>query len=329
MKHSLVFPRSSCAHSAAKRVQDGCCKKARKFGLLFTLLALAVCIPFTSSAFGQIQGTIACEAGHGYWDVLSVMMMDPGLAANYHMEGITGGLPSAYVYTLWQPGQNKVFYTKNPQGNPWDVNLYDSNYIYQWVTELQTLNGVNHWNDPKSCRKFNNGSNTDTADYSMRWAARCATPGSRNSFFWNSPPVTQPNNTNYYTYVDETIQSQPQNLGYSALFLAHTETMEIYDHRVNPAKPLQITTLPLEYTYSCSVAKKLDSCASREVFDYGVDTTENPVDHIRHSYGWVRWRLYINATGGNPNLPAKWVLNSTTTTDNLMPGQVPVNFQCF
>ena len=57
------------------------------------------------------------------------MMMDPGLAASYHMEGITNGLPSSYVYTIWDQSQSKVYYIKNPQGNPWDINLYDSNYI--------------------------------------------------------------------------------------------------------------------------------------------------------------------------------------------------------
>ena len=32
--------------------------------------------------------------------------------------------------------------------------------------------------------------------------------------------------------------------------------------------------------------------------------TVNPVDNIKHSYGWVRWRYYVNSTAGNPNVPA-------------------------
>ena len=124
---------------------------------------LAFCAPLAPRAFGQIQSTTSCQAGHGYWDVLSVMMMDPGLASNYHMEGLTSnGSPSAYIYTMWDQAGSKVYYTKNPQGNPWDINLYDSNYIYQWVTELGTYKGVNHWNDPSSCKKFNNGSQNGT-----------------------------------------------------------------------------------------------------------------------------------------------------------------------
>jgi hypothetical protein len=295
------------------------------FGVLIFLAFASV-----SAAFGQIQSTISCPAGQGNWDVLSVMMMDPGLAAGYHMEGITNGLPSAYIYTLWDESQGKVYYTKNPQGNPWDVNLYDSNYIYQWVTELQTLNNVNYWNDPASCKKFNNGSGSATADYSMRWAARCAVPGGAGSSFWNSP-ASQPNNTNYYTYVNGVQQSQSQNLGYALLELkpANDVSVSVVDHRANPPKQFPISTLPLYYTYSCTVAENVNSCQAREVFEYGFDTTVNPVDNVRHSYGWVGWRYYVNATLGNPELPAVWTLSNSSVANQLMPGQVNVNFACF
>jgi hypothetical protein len=300
-----------------------------KLSVAIGLFALTACFLTIPRAFGQIQSTISCPSGQNDWDVLSVMMMDPGLAAGYHMEGYTNGLPSAYIYTQWDPDQNKVYYTKNPQGNPWDINLYDSNYVYQWVTELQEWNGVNHWNDPTSCKKFNNGSQSSTADYSMRWAPRCATPGGANSGMWNAPPPGQPNNTNYYTYVDEVLQSNPQNLDYSYLKVARTGTMDITDNRANPPKTFSITTLPLHYFYSCSVEGKTRSCKSLEVFDYGLDTTVNPVDNVKHSYGWVRWRYYTNTTGGNPDLPATWELSNSSITDQLVAGQVNVNFQCF
>lgn len=331
MKRALNFIRYTCV---SPRFQSGCSsvrgcagELPRFFRRLLTLMvAASVASP---AAFCQIQSTIACQPGHGYWDVLSVMMMDPGLAADYHMEGITNGLPSSYVYTLWDQGQTKVYYVKNPQGNPWDINLYDSNYIYQWVTELQQWNGVNHWSDPASCKKFNNGSQSSTADFSMRWAARCAAPGGENGVIWNSPPAIQPNNTNYYTYVDQVLQSPSQNLGYSLLRLRPIEKMSITDHRANPPKQFSITILPLAYTYGCSIAEKVNSCQSREIFDYGVDTNVNPVDNVKHSYGWVRWRYYLNATVGNPNVPAQWILQNTSVSDQLMPGQVNLNFQCF
>lgn len=296
----------------------------------FLAISVLFVLFFLTSAVSQIQSTISCPAGKGNWDVLSLMMMDPGLAADYHMEGITNGLPSAYIYTQWDASQGKLYYTKNPQGNPWDVNLYDSNYIYQWVTELQTLNNVNYWNDAASCKKFNNGSESTSSDYSMRWAARCAVPGGAGSSFWNTPTL-QPNNTNYYTYVNGVQQSQAQNLGYALLELkaANDVSVSITDHRANPPKQFHISTLPLYYTYSCSVAENVNSCQAREVFEYGFDTTVNPVDNVKHSYGWVGWRYYVNETAGNPDLPAVWTLSNSSIANHLMPGQVNVNFQCF
>ena len=64
-----------------------------RYALLFGLLVVAACLPLPPRAFGQIQSTISCPSGHGDWDVFSVMMMDPGLASGYHMEGLTKGLP--------------------------------------------------------------------------------------------------------------------------------------------------------------------------------------------------------------------------------------------
>jgi hypothetical protein len=330
LKHSPVFSRSMCVQSTPSRAASLRDAETRIFRCVFVFAsALMVCFFMTPSTFGQIQSTISCPAGHGYWDVLSVMMMDPGLASGYHMEGITGGLPSSYIYTLWDQSQNKVYYTKNPQGNPWDINLYDSNYIYQWITELQDWDGVNHWGDPTSCRKFNNGSQNSTADLSMRWAARCAAPGGESNSFWNPPPSIQPNNTNYYTYVEHVLQSQSQDLGYSRLRLRHPSAITVADHRANPPRWFSVTTLPLEYTYSCSVGGNINSCQSREIFEYSVDTDVNPIDKIKHSYGWIRWRLFSNTTGGDPKVSAKWVLKNTSVSNHLMPGQVSPDFQCF
>jgi len=330
MKYFPVSLRFPCAALlAAMRTSGGACLISTcKHRLAFGLLAVATCLPLAPRAFGQIQSTVTCPAGHGYWDVLSVMMMDPGLATSHHMEGITNGLPSAYIYTRWDQSERRVYYVKNPQGNPWDINLYDSNYIYQWVTELDLWKGVNHWNDPTSCKKFNSGATSVTSNLSMRWAARCVVPGEDNSSFWNPPSATEPNNTNYYTYVDQRLESHPQNLGYSQLAVEHTGTFTITDHRANPPQSFSITTLPLEYTYSCT-SENINACKFREVFEYGLDTDVNPVDNIRHSYGWVSWHYYTNSTGGNPNVAAEWVLANSSTTDQLMPGQVGPIFQCF
>jgi hypothetical protein len=285
-------------------------------------------------ACAQIQSTISCPAGYGYWDVLSVMMMDPGLAPNYHMEGYnSSGNPDAYMYTTWVPSQNKVWYVKNPQGYPWDINLYDDQpsipqqgFIYQWVTEVS-------WSSDSECKKFNNGSGSQTADFSFRWAARCAAPGGANSSIWNPPPPSLPYNSNYYTISSGTITKQ-QNLGYTLLELKPTATITLYDTRTSPATSFSATDLPLQYTYSCYL-QEVDACATREVFDYAVDTNVNPVDGQKHSYGWVQWRRYNNTayvSGKNPPNPANWVESTNpppAVHDHLVVNQVPIDFKCF
>jgi len=43
---------------------------------------------------------------------------------------------------------NRFFWTKTAGGYPWDIQLYDSRYIYLWVTELD-------WQNPRTFKVFN------------------------------------------------------------------------------------------------------------------------------------------------------------------------------
>src|SRR5579864_6627991 len=63
------------------------------------------------------------------YDMLAWMTMDPTLAASHHMSGNHNP-----IYTTVQ--SDRFFWTKTGQGYPWDIQLYDNNYIYLWVTEL-------------------------------------------------------------------------------------------------------------------------------------------------------------------------------------------------
>jgi hypothetical protein len=300
------------------------------------VLVLGASLMLTSTLFAQIQSTISCPAGHGYLDTLSLMVMDPGLSANHHMEGFdpTTGNPSSYVYTEWWQSNNKVWYVKNPQGNPWDIKLYDyqpgipsQGYIYQWVTELDTWNGVNHWSDPTSCRKHNNGSNTSTADLSYPIVARCAVPGGENGSFWVSAPPTQPHNSQYYTYVNGAIQP-PQNLQNALMELKGPGGPLTLYWSSDTSQPFSVNTIIFQYTYSCS-QQNVNYCKSREVFEFAYDATTNPYDGIKHSYGWVRWRFYKNATNGDGSA-ANWGQPVQTSYSNhVVVGQTTVNFQCF
>lgn len=307
-----------------------------KLLVVSTITAMLVgCLLLTQAASAQIQSTISCPANQGYWDTLSVMMLDPGLAPNYHMEGYdSNNDPDAYIYTTWTPSENKVTYVKNPQGYPWDINLYDDQpslaglgYVYQWVTEL-------NWSSDSQCKKFNNGSDSSTADDSFPWVARCAVPGGANSTFWNSPPPSQPYNSNYYTISDGTITNQ-QNLDYTLTDLLPTGTITLYDTRQSPTAQFSATAMPLQYNYTCYLQGNVNSCQSREVFVYAVDTNVNPVDNVKHSYGWVQWTLYNNTAyvlNQDPPPTANWVVSTTSPPslqNYLVKGQVPIQFDCF
>ena len=73
-------------------------------------------------------------------DMLIWMTMRPNLRANYHMAGTANPL-----YTSITP--DRFYWTKTAGGYPWDIRLYDKNYTYLWVTELD-------WQNPRTFKAF-------------------------------------------------------------------------------------------------------------------------------------------------------------------------------
>ena len=297
----------------------------------FLGLSAAVFLLLASSAVAQIKFTTTCPTGQ--WDVLSVSVLDPGLAAaHYHMEGSLNGTQTAYKFTTWNQTEDKIYYVKNPQGYPWDINLYDDNYIYQWITEVS-------WTDPYEYKKFNNGTGSSTADFSFRWSPRCGTPGSDS--FWTPPTNDQQFNSRYEThpatptnppsFSECSAPAKVQDLGWTLLELKSVSDFQIYDTRTNPATSFTAQSLPIQYTYSCS-QQDVNYCKYREVFNYADDKTVNPVDSVKHSYGWVYWRYYKNSTGGDGS-PANWVQQQYSIEDHLTANspanEGTVDFPCF
>ena len=74
------------------------------------------------------------------YDMLAWMTIDPSMRETHYMAGTAN--PN---YTQVEKG--RFYYTKSAQGYPWDVNLYDDNYIYLWATELD-------WGNPSSYKAF-------------------------------------------------------------------------------------------------------------------------------------------------------------------------------
>src|SRR5512142_378629 len=86
----------------------------------------------SSSSSGSQPGQTPSPQPQTY-DMLAWMTMDPTMAATQHMSGNHNP-----IYTTVQP--DRFFWTKTGQGFPWDIQLYDKDYIYLWVTELNWQN---------------------------------------------------------------------------------------------------------------------------------------------------------------------------------------------
>ncbi len=260
-----------------------------------------------------------------------VVMMDQSLRNNnYHLEGeiTTPAGPAGNSYlnesapSTNNSSSGKLQYVKTYQsapgqtglkGYPWDINLYDSQYIYLWVTEQS-------WADPWAYKKFNSGSN----DYSMRLARRCVVPGDGNtSVIVNAPPSVDPNNNTNYINQPATLPSTPSsadctapsstaNLKYSRMTVQATQSGFTFHDDVNN-QTLSLTIVPITYEYSCTTgAGGAGDCKFKEEFAYN------------NTYGWIRWQ-YWTSNGST------WSWQKTSLHDHLKPndGNSGVFFPCF
>lgn len=137
------------------------------------LLCLAAMFGFSmTSKPAQAEATMSCPAGT--YDMLDWMTLDSNLRGAYHMSGSANPL-----FTNLASG--KFYWTKGANGSPWDIQLYDKNYVYLWITEL-------NWNSPTTFKKF-------TYNTNMPLVPRCAKAGFPGS------AIRVPN-TSYQTYSD-------------------------------------------------------------------------------------------------------------------------------
>jgi hypothetical protein len=279
------------------------------------------------SGFCQAPSTISCKAGSGQWDILSVMMMQPSLTQAYkHVQGTAynytlGTNQPSYLYTNWavtnqQQNQGQVTYVKTYQplpnensplyGYPWDVNNYDSSYIYLWITEL-------NWQDPWSFKPF--------SESTVQLAPRCAVPGnavqwmdSSQSTFTLHPNPVPPSNYEYNS-TDCTQRSTTENLGWVQTSVGSTLTGQFtLTDQTNNNNPIPLTLLPVTYLYNCQ-SKNAGNCGSKEEFDYGIDSSKN-------SYGWVQWTLWEDSTShSNFGSPTQKTVNNVLAADNVSAGE--------
>src|SRR5213079_2324259 len=205
---------------------------------IMTLILACLGSPSRSAA----ESTIACPPGT--YDMLDWMTLDSDLRATYHMEGTSNPL-----YTNMLSG--KFYWIKGGLGYPWDVQLYDSKYIYLWITELS-------WTVPQSYKKFTNNKN-------LPLVPRCATAGFPGS-------TIKVANTNYdlHTNCSNTCSV---TLG---LLNAINQVWGPYSMSFGGNLANQpLTTLVISYRYNCNA--NYANCGDKEEY------------YLTQKYGLVQW----------------------------------------
>ena len=208
------------------------------------------------ATLARAETTIPCSAGT--YDMLDWMTLDSDLRATYHLEGASNPL-----YTVMQ--SDKFYWVKGGLGYPWDIQLYDSKYIYLWITELS-------WTVPQSYKKFTDNTN-------LPLVPRCATAGSPGS-------AIKVANTRYDLHTNCS-QSCSVTLG---LQNALNEVWGPYSYSFGGSLPANLKTLVISYRYNCNA--NYANCGDKEEY------------YLTQRYGLVQWIHYIRipATGKNVQL---------------------------
>jgi hypothetical protein len=198
--------------------------RIRRFGLL----CAAVMWFFVACQVMRAQGTANCPAGT--YDMLDWTTMDSTLRASDHLAGTANPLYTSMA-------GNKFYWTKGVQGYPWDIQLYDSNYIYLWITEYA-------WTDPHTYKKFSYNTN-------MPLVPRCAKGGAPGS------TITVPD-TSYDIYTS-CQHSTRHNLGKAVNQLYGPYLMSFGGNLPN-----NLQTLVISYRYTCD--NTYSHCGNKEEF---------------------------------------------------------------
>jgi hypothetical protein len=192
--------------------------------------------------------------------MLKWMTMDPQLRASHHMAGTANPI---YTRVL----SDRFFWTKTAQGFPWDVQLYDGNYIYLWVTELD-------WSNPSTFKVFRSPT---LGNYNLPLVPRFAQGGYPGSKIRIS---------------DSTYEIHSSCSSYITKSLGHVinEVWGPYNESLGGSLPDNLETLVISYRYSCD--SSYSHCGDKEEF------------HVAKPYGLVYWQhqsLQSNGTYARPD----------------------------
>jgi hypothetical protein len=234
---------------------------AKVFGprsAIFLLAAILIMVTLASPVRSMAESTIACPPGT--YDMLDWMTLDSGLRSTYHLEGTSNPM-----YTVMQPG--KFYWVKGGLGYPWDIQLYDSKYIYLWITELS-------WTVPQSYKKFTGNTNLPLVPRCAMASTNASAPGS----------TIKVSNTNYDLHTNCS-QSCSVTLG---LQNAINQVWGPYYYSFGGSLPGNLKTLVISYRYNCSA--NYQTCMDKEEY------------YVNQRYGLLKWVHYVFVNGAYAQL---------------------------
>ena len=210
-------------------------------GLLAAVVCLAGCgMNSPDTKAGRLASS------YKTYDMLAWMTMSPSLSASHHMSGTAND-----VYTTVWP--DKFFWTKTIQGFPWDIQLYDSKYIYLWVTELD-------WQNPHTFKVFRS---PRLGNLNLPLAPRFAQGG-------------YPGSTIKISDSSYEIHSDCNTFTTHDLRYVINEVWGPYTENLGGDLPANLQTMVISYRYNCDA--NYWNCRDKEEY------------HLAKPYGLVKWQ---------------------------------------
>ena len=211
-------------------------------------LALIVCLTVCAVSAQTISQPDSSNNPNNVvvYDMLDWMTMRPDLRDAHHLTGTANP-----IYTHVAP--HRIYWTKTEQGFPWDIQLYDNNYIYLWVTELD-------WRNPRTYKVFHSPRlGRKNLPLAPRYA-RGGYPGST---------ITISDST--YEIHSDCNRYVTKNLGHVV-----NEVWGPYKENLGGDLPEDLTTLVVSYRYTCNA--NYSNCQHKEEY------------HFAKPYGLVKWQ---------------------------------------
>ena len=191
------------------------------------------------------------------FDMLDWMTMDP---FGSHMSGT--GTP---MWTVMDSAHGKFYWVKSPKGYPWDVKSFDSNFIYDTITEVS-------WSDPQTFKRHI-GPNGKGYPITPRFVPYV--PGAAPTKLWT---ITIPPSSTNFEIHSSCSQYRMSNLGY-----AKTEIWGPFYESLGGDLPPNTETLHLNWLWSCD--SSYNNCKVKERFT------------LMRAYGSVKWENYKLSSG--------------------------------